>query len=61
MGHGPQPRRIDISGIVSGYVLRLARESIVATRRWLIGAVIVPVIGILLPVILLLTLGAGSS
>ncbi|MEU4348318.1 hypothetical protein [Streptomyces sp. NPDC023838] len=36
-------------------------ERIVATRRWLIGAVIVPVIGILLPVILLLTLGAGSS
>ena len=35
-------------------------EKLVATRRWLIGAVIVPVIGILLPVILLLTQGAGS-
>lgn len=35
-------------------------EKIVATRRWLIGAVIVPLIGILLPVILLLTQGAGS-
>lgn len=34
-------------------------ERIVATRRWLIGAVIVPLIGILLPVIILL-LGAGS-
>ena len=35
-------------------------ERIVATRRWLIGAVIVPLIGILLPVILLLTKGSGS-
>ncbi|MFD7016149.1 hypothetical protein [Streptomyces sp. NPDC059928] len=35
-------------------------EKLVATRRWLIGAVIVPLIGILLPVILLLTRGAGS-
>lgn len=35
-------------------------EKIVATRRWLIGAVIVPLIGILLPVILMLTQGAGS-
>lgn len=34
-------------------------EKIVATRRWLIGAVIVPLVGILLPVIILL-LGAGS-
>lgn len=34
-------------------------ERIVATRRWLIGAVIVPLVGILLPVIILL-LGAGS-
>ena len=33
-------------------------ERIVATRRWLIGAVIVPLIGILLPVILLLTKGS---
>jgi hypothetical protein len=29
-------------------------EKIVATRRWLVGAVIVPLIGILLPVIILL-------
>ncbi|KOT94466.1 hypothetical protein ADK70_12325 [Streptomyces rimosus subsp. pseudoverticillatus] len=35
-------------------------ERIVATRRWLIGAVVVPLIGILLPVIILLTQGAGS-
>lgn len=35
-------------------------EKIVATRRWLIGAVIVPLIGILLPVILLLSKGSGS-
>jgi hypothetical protein len=35
-------------------------ERIVATRRWLIGAVIVPLVGILLPVIILLTKGAGS-
>lgn len=35
-------------------------EKLVATRRWLIGAVIVPLIGILLPVILLLTQGGGS-
>lgn len=35
-------------------------EKLVATRRWLIGAVVVPLIGILLPVILLLTRGAGS-
>jgi hypothetical protein len=35
-------------------------EKLVATRRWLIGAVIVPLIGILLPVIILLTQGAGS-
>ena len=34
-------------------------EKLVATRRWLIGAVIVPLVGILLPVILLLTQGAG--
>lgn len=35
-------------------------EKLVATRRWLIGAVIVPLVGILLPVILLLTQGSGS-
>lgn len=35
-------------------------ERIVATRRWLVGAVIVPLIGILLPVIILLTRGAGT-
>ncbi|MER5750595.1 hypothetical protein [Streptomyces sp. NPDC002088] len=35
-------------------------EKIVATRRWLIGAVIVPLVGILLPVIILLTQGSGS-
>ncbi|MEU5323020.1 hypothetical protein AB0G67_40650 [Streptomyces sp. NPDC021056] len=32
-------------------------EKLVATRRWLIGAVVVPLVGILLPVILLLTRG----
>jgi phage tail tape-measure protein len=32
-------------------------EKIVATRRWLVGAVIVPLIGILLPVIILLAKG----
>ncbi|MFK8910149.1 XRE family transcriptional regulator [Streptomyces sp. YS-3] len=35
MGHKPQPRKIDISGIVSGYVLRLARESIPRTQNGL--------------------------
>ncbi|MGV9888402.1 hypothetical protein [Streptomyces sp. NPDC003395] len=35
-------------------------EKLVATRRWLIGAVIVPLIGILLPVVILLVRGAGS-
>jgi hypothetical protein len=35
-------------------------EKLVATRRWLIGAVIVPLVGILLPVVILLTRGAGS-
>lgn len=35
-------------------------EKIVATRRWLIGAVIVPLIGIMLPLIVLLLRGAGS-
>ncbi len=35
-------------------------EKLVATRRWLIGAVIVPLIGVLLPVVVLLIQGAGS-
>ena len=35
-------------------------ERIVATRRWLIGAVVVPLISVLLPVIIMLTRGAGS-
>lgn len=35
-------------------------ERIVATRRWLVGAVIVPLVGVLLPVILMLTQGVGS-
>jgi len=35
-------------------------EKLVATRRWLIGAVIVPLIGIMLPLIVLLIRGAGS-
>jgi hypothetical protein len=35
-------------------------ERIVATRRWLIGAVIVPLIGVLLPVIILLIQGGSS-
>ena len=35
-------------------------EKLVATRRWLIGAVVVPLVGILLPVVLLLIQGAGS-
>ena len=34
-------------------------EKLVATRRWLIGAVVVPLIGILLPVIILLSRGTG--
>ena len=33
-------------------------ERLVATRRWLIGAVIVPLVGVLLPVIIMLTRGA---
>ncbi|MEU0675492.1 hypothetical protein ABZ330_21875 [Streptomyces sp. NPDC006172] len=35
-------------------------EKLVATRRWLIGAVIMPLVGILLPVVILLTRGGGS-
>lgn len=33
-------------------------EKLVATRRWLIGAVIVPLVGILLPLIILLARGS---
>ncbi|GAA3032026.1 hypothetical protein GCM10020000_06230 [Streptomyces olivoverticillatus] len=33
-------------------------EKLVATRRWLIGAVIVPLIGVLLPVVIMLTRGS---
>lgn len=35
-------------------------ERIVATRRWLIGAVLVPLIGALLPLIIMLTQGGRS-
>ncbi|MHC3389359.1 hypothetical protein ACLQ2E_07825 [Streptomyces lavendulocolor] len=35
-------------------------ERIVATRRWLTGAIVILIIGILLPLILLLVQGAGS-
>jgi hypothetical protein len=35
-------------------------EKLVATRRWLIGAVLIPLVGVMLPVILLLVQGAGS-
>ncbi len=35
-------------------------EKLTATRRWLIGAVIVPLVGILLPVIILLVRGSGA-
>lgn len=34
-------------------------DRIMATRRWLIGAVIVPLVGIFLPVILMLTRGGS--
>jgi hypothetical protein len=34
-------------------------EKLIATRRWLIGAVVVPLIGVLLPVIILLSRGTG--
>lgn len=36
-------------------------EKIIATRRWLVGAVIVPLISVLLPVIILLVQGGGST
>ncbi len=35
-------------------------EKLVATRRWLVGAVIVPLIGVLLPVIILLVQGGST-
>ena len=35
-------------------------EKIVATRRWLIGAVIMPLISVLLPVIIMITRGSGA-
>ena len=35
-------------------------ERLVATRRWLIGAVIVPLVGVLLPVIIMLMQGAAG-
>ncbi|TXS22608.1 hypothetical protein EAO71_24205 [Streptomyces sp. ms191] len=35
-------------------------DKIVATRRWLIGAVVVPLVAVLMPVIILLVQGAGS-
>lgn len=35
-------------------------EKLVATRRWLIGAVVVPLVGVFLPVVILLIQGVGS-
>lgn len=35
-------------------------EKLIATRRWLIGAVIVPLVGVLLPVVIMLARGTGS-
>ncbi|GAA1065188.1 hypothetical protein [Streptomyces asiaticus] len=35
-------------------------ERIVATRRWLIGAVVMPLMSVLLPIIIMLTRGAGT-
>lgn len=35
-------------------------ERIVATRRWLVGAVVIPLMAILLPAIILLAQGASS-
>ncbi|MEU6597824.1 hypothetical protein [Streptomyces flaveolus] len=35
-------------------------EKIVATRRWLIGAVVMPLISVLLPLIIMLVRGSGS-
>ena len=35
-------------------------ERVTATRRWLIGAVVLPLVGILLPIVVILARGAGS-
>lgn len=35
-------------------------ERLVATRRWLIGAVVVPLIAVFVPLIVLLTRGGGA-
>ena len=35
-------------------------EKLVATRRWLIGAVVIPLVAVLMPVIILLAQGAGT-
>ena len=35
-------------------------ERMTATRRWLIGAVVLPLVGILLPIIVIFTRGAGT-
>ncbi|MFE5628486.1 hypothetical protein [Streptomyces sp. NPDC056543] len=35
-------------------------EKLVATRRWLIGAVVIPLVAVLMPVIILLVQGGGS-
>ena len=35
-------------------------EKIVLTRRWLIGAVVMPLISVLLPVIIMITRGSGT-
>lgn len=35
-------------------------EKLVATRRWLIGAVVIPLVAVLMPVIILLIQGAGT-
>lgn len=35
-------------------------EKIVATRRWLVGAVVVPLVGILLPILIMLWQGSGT-
>ncbi|MFC8267827.1 hypothetical protein ACFUIZ_19150 [Streptomyces cinereoruber] len=35
-------------------------EKLVATRRWLIGAVVIPLIAVLMPVIILLVQGAST-
>ena len=34
-------------------------ERIVATRRWLVGAVIVPLVGVLMPIVIMLMRGSG--